>query len=63
MTFVLDHYVSQGVDQLDVDKLSPLLKLKYGSINDATVKLGPPGEIRKVFIEFQQYLYERFKAA
>ncbi len=45
------------------EKLAPLLKLKYGSINDATVKLGPPGEIRKVFIEFQQHLYERLKAA
>ena len=27
--FVLAQYVAQGVDELDAEKLSPLLKLKY----------------------------------
>ena len=27
--FVLVQYVSQGVDELDAEKLSPLLQLKY----------------------------------
>ena len=63
ITFVLDHYVKQGVDQLDIEKLAPLLKLKYGSIEDATATLGSPAEIRRVFIEFQKYLYEKVRAA
>ena len=58
VAFVLDHYVREGVDQLDADKLPSLLKLKYGSIDDATARLGPPGGIRKVFIDFQRHLYE-----
>jgi type I restriction enzyme R subunit len=58
VAFVLDHYVREGVDQLDADKLPSLLKLKYGSIDDATAQLGPPGGIRKVFLDFQRHLYE-----
>jgi type I restriction enzyme R subunit len=61
--FVLDHYVKQGVDQLDIEKLAPLLKLKYGSIKDATATLGAPADIRRVFIAFQRYLYEKVRAA
>jgi type I restriction enzyme, R subunit len=61
--FVLGHYVKQGVDELDIDKLAPLLRLKYGSIEDATATLGDPGDIRRVFIEFQRYLYEKARAA
>ena len=63
IAFVLDHYVKQGVDQLDIEKLAPLLRLKYGSIEDATANLGAPGDIRKLFIEFQRYLYEKVRAA
>jgi type I restriction enzyme R subunit len=63
VSFVLDHYVKQGVEQLDIEKLAPLLKLKYGSIEDATATLGAPADIRRVFIEFQRYLYERIRAA
>jgi len=55
--FVLSHYVSVGVDQLDQEKLNPLLKLKYNnSIQDAVDDLGR--DIGKVFSEFQQYLYQ-----
>jgi type I restriction enzyme R subunit len=63
VAFDLDHYVKEGVDQLDVEKLAPLLKLKYGSVEDAKLKLGPTTEIRRVFIEFQRHLYEKFRAA
>ncbi len=59
VAFVLEHYVNEGVDQLDVEKLAPLLKLRYGSVEDARAKLGPPADIRKVFIDFQKYLYRR----
>lgn len=58
LDFVLDHYVSEGVGELDQDKLTPLLRLKYqDSITDAVADLGDPAEIGKVFTGFQQYLY------
>ena len=56
--FVLAHYVSVGVDELDQEKLTPLLRLKYSdSIADAIADLGNPDEISSVFIGFQKYLY------
>jgi type I restriction enzyme R subunit len=59
LAFVLSHYVSEGVQELDQDKLKPLLGLKYrGSIADAVSDLGDPGEIGKAFADFQKYLYE-----
>jgi type I restriction enzyme R subunit len=61
--FVLDHYIREGVDELDDAKLAPLLRLRYGSIDDAKKKLGPPGEIRTLFIGFQKHLYAFAKAA
>ena len=58
LDFVLSHYVSVGVDELDQDKLTPLLRLKYhDSIADAVADLGKPEEIGKVFAGFQKYLY------
>jgi len=57
--FVLGHYVNVGVDELDQEKLSPLLHLMYaGSISDAVADLGKPEEISKVFVGFQKYLYQ-----
>lgn len=58
VSFVLQHYVQEGVDELDDGKLGSLLKLRYGSIDDAKEKLGAPGEIRELFVGFQRYLYE-----
>lgn len=56
--FVLDQYVQQGVDELDLDKLSPLLKLRYNNaISDALVELGRPDQVRAVFVGFQRHLY------
>jgi type I restriction enzyme, R subunit len=58
LDFVLSHYVSVGVEELDQDKLTPLLRLKYhDSIADAVADLGKPDEIGKVFTDFQKYLY------
>ena len=57
--FVLSHYVIVGVEELDQDKLTPLLKLKYhDSIADAVADLGKPDEIGRVFAGFQRYLYQ-----
>jgi type I restriction enzyme R subunit len=59
LEFVLAHYVGVGVDELDQDKLTPLLRLKYAnSISDAVADLGRPEEISKVFVGFPKYLYQ-----
>ena len=57
LDFVLSHYVEEGVDELDLDKLPPLLRLKYNAIADAAAELGSPQQIREVFVGFQKYLY------
>jgi type I restriction enzyme R subunit len=59
LDFVLSHYVSVGVEELDQAKLTPLLHLKYhDSISDAVADLGRPEEIGRVFSGFQKYLYQ-----
>ena len=59
LDFVLSQYVKVGVEELDQDKLTPLLKLKYhNAIADAVADLGKPEEIGKVFAGFQKYLYQ-----
>ncbi len=59
LDFVLSQYVKVGVHELDAEKLSPLLKLKYNNaIADAIADLGRPEEIGTVFMGFQKYLYE-----
>ncbi|TVO60551.1 EcoAI/FtnUII family type I restriction enzme subunit R [Denitromonas ohlonensis] len=60
LDFVLSHYISVGVDELDQTKLTPLLRLKYhDSIADAVADLGAPDEIGRVFSGFQKHLYTR----
>ncbi|WP_420488586.1 type I restriction-modification enzyme R subunit C-terminal domain-containing protein [Pelovirga terrestris] len=60
LDFVLAQYVKVGVDELALEKLSPLLKLKYhNSIPDAVADLGMPQEISRIFVDFQQYLYQQ----
>ncbi|MEK7286903.1 MAG: type I restriction-modification enzyme R subunit C-terminal domain-containing protein, partial [Nitrospirota bacterium] len=65
LDFVLQHYITVGVEELDQEKLTPLLLLKYhNSLTDAMTDLGGrPEEINKVFAGFQQYLYQQSKAA
>jgi type I restriction enzyme R subunit len=64
LDFVLSHYVSVGVEELDQDKLTPLLQLKYdNSIADAVADLGRPEEIGRIFAGFQKYLYQQQAAA
>ena len=54
VALVLTHYVKQGVDELDAEKLSPLLQLKYRALNDAFAELGKPDQLRRVFVGFQR---------
>lgn len=59
LAFVLAHYVSAGVEELDEAKLGPLLKLKYNNaIADAFADLGTPDTVRSTFVGFQRYLYQ-----
>ena len=62
LSFVLDHYITQGVGELDQDKLPDLLALKYQSVRDAVTELGSVAEIRDVFIGFQEHLYVPLEA-
>jgi len=64
LDFVLSHYVSVGVEELDREKLTPLLRLKYhDSIADAVADLGKPEDIGTLFAGFQKYLYQQTTAA
>ena len=60
LTFVLAHYVSSGVEELDEAKLGPLLKLRYNNaLADAFADLGAPEAVRQTFVGFQRYLYQQ----
>ena len=63
LDFVLLHYVSVGVEELEQSKLTLLLRLKYhDSLTDAVADLGKPEEISQVFAGFQKYLYQQTAA-
>lgn len=55
--FVLSRYVEGGVDELDINRLSDLLTLKYKALYDGEKALGNVEGIKKMFIEFQKHLY------
>ena len=57
LEFILGQYVNSGVSELDSDKLTSLLVLKYKSIPDAKKKLGSTSLIRDTFLGFQSGLY------
>lgn len=60
--FVLTKYIETGVEELDQEKLPQLLTLKYHALQDASEQLGGVDIIRRTFIDFQKYLYERLVA-
>jgi type I restriction enzyme R subunit len=55
--FVLNQYIRNGFEELDDEKLSSFLQLKYKSIQDAKEKLGDVKTIRNNFIQYQRFLY------
>ncbi len=55
--FVLSKYVEAGVDELDINRLSDLVVLKYKSLHDGQKVLGDADKIKNTFIDFQKYLY------
>ena len=56
--FVLRNYVQDGVDELDMGKLSTMLTSKYGGVHAAQQALGNVEDIQKIFVDFQQHLYK-----
>jgi type I restriction enzyme R subunit len=58
LDYVLSNHATMSVDELALDKLTALLRLKYkNSIADAVTDLGPPELINEAFNDFQRYLY------
>jgi len=57
LDFVMQQYISKGVEELDDTRLKSFLELKYSSIHDAKPVLGDLNMVRQRFIDFQQYLY------
>lgn len=60
ISFILEHYVSQGVEELDRSKMTSLLELKYETISDAVKELDGIPKIREVFIGFQEHLLSAY---
>ena len=58
IAFVLSKYIESGVDELDQEKLPLLLRNKYQSLEDAKAMLGEVANISRLFIEFQEHLYQ-----
>jgi hypothetical protein len=56
---VLSNTRAVGVEELDQEKLTPLLLLRYGAIQDALTDLGQPMVINQMFTGFQKFLYVR----
>ena len=59
IAFVLSKYIDTGVDELDQEKLPILLTNKYQSLEDAKQILGDVANISRLFIEFQEHLYNQ----
>ncbi len=57
MDFVMQQYIRQGYNELWLNNLSELLKLKYGSLSDSKRILGGISDIKKMFVDFQKNLY------
>ncbi|MEQ1518322.1 MAG: type I restriction-modification enzyme R subunit C-terminal domain-containing protein, partial [Usitatibacteraceae bacterium] len=50
LQFVLAQYEKEGVHELDQEKLSPLLRLKYSAIGDAVADLGNVLRISEILV-------------
>ena len=57
LDFVLGQYVSQGIDELDQDKLPRLLELKFPSAREGADALGGAQAVRSAFIDYQRGLF------
>ncbi len=62
ISFVLEKYIDDGVEELDEQKLPDLLRLKYHAMADAEQQLGNVNQIRGLFFGFQKFLYTKATA-
>lgn len=58
INFILNNYIREGIDELDLKKLPTAIRSKYNTIEDARKILGKEEQINKVFIDFQKHLYD-----
>jgi type I restriction enzyme R subunit len=58
LNFVLNKYIQDGVDELELEKLSDLITLKYKALYDGEKALGEISSIKEMFINFQKHLYQ-----
>src|ERR1035441_2651212 len=56
LDFVLDHYVAEGIQELDGSKLSQLVTLRYGSVSDGVLGLRAPSGMPGTLTGLQQVL-------
>jgi len=55
--FVLDHYVAEGVEELQPNRLAPLLELRFRSVTEALDELGMGADdALETFRTFQKHL-------
>lgn len=57
LDFVLGQYVSQGVEELDQNKLPQLLALRYANASEGARGLGGVPKVRDAFVSFQAGLF------
>lgn len=56
--YVLEQYISNGVDELALKQLPELAKLKYGTVKEALEKMGVDAKkLNQIFVNFQKTLY------
>ena len=57
LTYILQAYEMQGVEELSPQRISNFLQIRYGGTNDAKRVLGPIPSIRAAFLDIQQHLF------
>jgi type I restriction enzyme R subunit len=55
--FVLKTYETEGENELSLENLSTLVRLKYHTMKDAVARLGRAEEIVEDYLELQRELY------
>ena len=57
VNYITDLYVRAGVEELAMEKLSAIIALKYGSVQDGVTQLGSIEVAKNTFLNVQQRLY------
>lgn len=55
--FIMEQYIKQGFIELSLNNLPELIRLKYGTVRDASASLGNVKSIHNLFIHSQHLLY------